>query len=89
MQNNLRRKIKHARDQTFNRKHYNFLNIYQNKTMRYSKRTQNSQDYRRGVCNALIRMKNNEPYDSAALARHFIGHCMTQMILYLQLLNAM
>ena len=76
---NLRKKIKHAREQVFNKKHYNFLSIYSNKTMRYSKRVRTHQDYHQGVCNALVRIQNNEPYDSSALQRDLIGCCMTQM----------
>ena len=76
---NLRRKIKHAREQAFNKKHYNFLSIYSNKTMRYSKRVRTHQDYHQGVCNALVRIQNNEPYDPSALQRDLIGCCMTQM----------
>jgi len=32
---NLRKKIRQAKDQNFNKNHYNFLNVYKNKTMRY------------------------------------------------------
>jgi len=70
---NPRKRIEHARDQSFSKKHYNFLNVYQNKTMRYSKRTRNHKDYHRGVYNAPIRIQNNEAYDPSALNRDLIG----------------
>jgi len=76
---NLRKRIKDVREQAFNKKHYNFLNIYRNKTMRYSKRTRTYEDYSQGVCNALVRIQNNEAYDQSALNRDLIGCCMTQM----------
>lgn len=76
---NLRKKIKSVRDQNFNKTHYNFLNVYRNKTMRYSKRVQTYKDYHQGVCNALVRIQNNQRYDQSSLNRDLIGCCMTQM----------
>jgi len=74
---NPRKRIKDVREQTFNKRHYNFLNIYRNKTMRYSKRTRTYEDYSQGVCNALVRIQNNEAYNQSALNRDLIGCCMT------------
>jgi len=74
---NLRKRIKNVRDDSFNKKNFNFLTLYSKQNrMRYSKRPKNLGDHISSYNHALARKLVGKSYNQTAFQ---IGTCLSQM----------
>jgi len=75
---NLRQRINSSQGNKFIKTRYNFMMIKNMKT-RYG-RVKNRSDYIHSICNTLVRINNNMPYNYDKLQRDVIGLCMVQQM---------